>query len=141
MENIIKFSKGKELSLYNYYDDLILFSLKQLKSKKAYSKTYGTIQYINKIRQLNITKIMDDEKQKMKDSIFYINYLFENSADDETEKMKVLHQFYNLLADIFNKYIEVPTQAFKLQKKFLDCLYIPKEEKINLEFYVNSLLN
>ena len=141
MENIIKFSKVKELSLYNYYDDLILFSLKQLKSKKAYSKTYGTIQYINKIRQLNITKIMDDEKQKMKDSIFYINYLFENSADDETEKMKVLHQFYNLLADIFNKYIEVPTQAFKLQKKFLDCLYIPKEEKINLEFYVNSLLN
>ena len=67
--------------------------------------------------------------------------MFKNTDDDETEKMKVLHEFYNLLGDIFNKFIEVPAQAFKLQKKFLDCLYIPKEEKINLEFYVNSLLN
>ena len=141
MENIFQFSKSKELSSYNYYDDIILFSLKKLKSKKAFTKTYGTIQYINKIRQLNITTIMNDEKQKMKDSIFYISYLFKNTEDDETEKMKVLHEFYNLLGDIFNKFIEVPAQAFKLQKKFLDCLYIPKEEKINLEFYVNSLLN
>ena len=141
MENIIKSSKINELSSYNYYDDIILFSLKQLKSKKAYTKTYGTIQYINKIRQLNITKTMDDEKQKMEDSIFYINYLFQNTEDNETEKMKVLHKFYNLLADIFNKYIDVPKQALNLQKKFLDSFFIPKEEKANLEFYVKSLLN
>ena len=141
MEDIIKFNKQKNISLYNYYDDIILFALNKTKATYGYTRTIGTIQYINKVRQLNISKIMDDEKQKMEDSIFYIDYLFKNSKNKEAEKMRVLHEFYNILADIFNRFNDVPSTAFNLQRKFLDCDEIPQEEKDNLEFYINSLLN
>ena len=141
MEDIIKFNKQKNISLYNYYDDIILFALNKTKATYGYTRTIGTIQYINKVRQLNISKIMDDEKQKMEDSIFYIDYLFQNTKNKEAEKMRVLHEFYNILADIFNRFNDVPSTAFNLQRKFLDCDEIPQEEKDNLEFYINSLLN
>ena len=141
MEDIIKFNKQKNISLYNYYDDIILFALNKTKATYGYTRTIGTIQYINKVRQLNISKIMDDEKQKMEDSIFYIDYLFKNTKNKEAEKMRVLHEFYNILADIFNRFNDVPSTAFNLQRKFLDCDEIPQEEKDNLEFYINSLLN
>ena len=141
LDDIFKSTKSKNISLYNYYDDIILFALNRTKAKYVYSKTFGTIQYINKIRQLNISTIMNDSKQKMEDSIFYINYLFKKTENNEKEKMYVLYEFYNILSDIFNRFNEVPMQAFKLQRKFLDCESIPKEEKNNLEFYVNSLLN
>ena len=133
--------KDKKKPIYNYYEDIILFALKKAKAKKVISKTFGTIQYINKMRQLFIIRIMDDERQKMEDSIFYINYLFTHTKDEEKEKMKVLREFYNVLSDIFNRFNAVPIRAFDLKKKFLDCGSIPQDEKNNLEFYVSSLLN
>ena len=141
MEEIYNFFSYKEKPIYNYYEDIILFALKKAKSKKAITKTFGTIQYINKIRRLNITAIMNDEKQKMEDSISYINYLFQHTDDEGKEKMKVLHEFYNMLGDIFNRFNDIPMLAFKIKERFMKCESIPQIEKKNLEFYINSLLN
>ena len=143
MEDIFNFNQKQNLtlSLYNYYDDIILFALKRATSKKLYSRTYGTIQYINKIKRLRISQIMNDERQKIEDSIYYINYLFENTKDNMNDKMYALRAFYNILSQVFNRFIDVPKQAFELKEKFMKCNTIPEKEKINLDFYIKSLMN
>ena len=139
---IFEFSKTQNnTSIYNYYDDMILFALSKDSRRPSFIKTYGTIQYINSIKELNITKKMNDEKQKMEDSLSYITYLFENTENIKEEKMFVLKNFFNILSDIFNRFNEVPMKAFKLHRKFMQCKSIPQVEKNNLELYINSLLN
>ena len=120
---------------------MILFALSKDSRRPSFIKTYGTIQYINSIEELNITKKMKDEKQKMEDSLSYITYLFENTENIKEEKMFVLKNFFNILSDIFNRFNEVPMKAFKLHRKFMQCKSIPQIEKNNLELYINSLLN
>ena len=139
--NIFEFSKMQNTSIYNYYDDMILFALSKDFKKPSIIKTYGTIQYINNIDELNITKKMNDENQKIEDSLNYINYLFENTDNSKEEKMFALKNFFNILSDIFNRFNNVPMKAFKLHRKFMQCKSIPQVEKNNLDLYINSLLN
>ena len=139
--DIYEFSKMQNTSIYNYYDDMILFALNRNYKRPKFIKTFGTIQYINNIRKLNITKKMNYEKQKLEDSLSYIIYLYENTEDTEEERMFVLKKFYNILSDIFNRFNDVPIKAFKLHQKFMKSKRIPQREKNNLEFYINSLLN
>ena len=139
--NIFEYSKVQNTSIYNYYDDMILFAFSKDFKKPSLIQTYGTIQYINNIEELNITKKMNDEKQKIEDSLNYINYLFENTDNSKEEKMFVLKNFFNILSDIFNRFNDVPMKAFKLHRKFMQCKSIPQVEKNNLDLYINSLLN
>ena len=141
IENIFKFSQRKNTSIYSHYDDLILYALNKIQPKYIFTETYGTIQYINRIHELNITQKMNDDKQKIEDSLFYISYMFSHSENSEEEKLYVLHEYYNILSNIFNKFNDVPMKAFTLHRKFIKCKEISKVEKNNLEFYVNSLLN
>ena len=141
ISNLFDFAKGKNTSIYNYYDDLILFAFNKTENKYFFTNLFGTVQYINKIEQLNITQKMNNEVQKMEDSIAYISYLFDNTDNNEEQKIFVLHEFLNILSDIFNRNIEVPMKAFRLQRKFMKCKEIPQVEKNNLEFYISSLLN
>ena len=141
ISNLFEFSKEKNISIYNYYDDLILFDFSKTENKYIFINLFGTIQYINKIEQLNISQSMNNEIQKMEDSLFYISYLFDNTDNTEEQKIFVLHEFYNILSEIFNRNIEVPMKAFRLQRKFMKCKVIPQVEKNNLEFYISSLLN
>ena len=141
MKDIFEFNTQKICELYNYYDSIIIFALNKINATYAHTKLYGTIQYINRIKQLKNYKVMNHENQKMKDSIFYINYLFENTGNNEREKIYALHKFYCVLSDIFNRFNNVSIEAYKLQKKFLNSENIPHIEKKNLVFYVNSLLN
>ena len=55
---------------------------------------------------------MNDEKQKIEDAIYYINYLFENTKYNMIDKMYALRAFYNILIQIFNKFIDVSKQSF-----------------------------
>ncbi len=84
---------------------------------------------------------MNDENQKIEDSLNYINYLFENTDNSKEEKMFALKNFFNILSDIFNRFNNVPMKAFKLHRKFMQCKSIPQVEKNNLDLYINSLLN
>ena len=141
ISNLFEFSKEKNISIYNYYDDLILFDFSKTENKYIFINLFGTIQYINKIEQLNISQSRNKKKKKMEDSLFYISYLFDNTDNTEEQKIFVLHEFYNILSEIFNRNIEVPMKAFRLQRKFMKCKVIPQVEKNNLEFYISSLLN
>ena len=84
---------------------------------------------------------MNNERQKTEDSIYYINYLLENTKNNINDKIYALHEFYNILSDIFNRFNNVPKQAYELKEKFMKCDKIPQKEKNNLELYVNSLMN
>ena len=142
VDDIFKNNIKENESIYNYYDDIILFALnRQKKIKYSFTNIYGTIQYIYKINDLNISKLMQNDTQKINDTIFFINYLFENTKNTEKDKTFVLYEFYKVLNVIFNRFNAVPDKAFELYRKFINCKNIPSQEKLNLELYVNSLLN
>ena len=77
----------------------------------------------------------------MKDSISYINFLFDNSENSFSAKKLVLNEFLNHLSIIFNKFARVTTEAHELLNKFLNCKYIRLEDKNELNLYYISLLN
>ena len=127
--------------IYNYYDDIILFLFSKEMAIFKRNNIYGIIQYINNIRTLDVNNIMNKDNQKVKDSIFYINFLFENTDDTFDEKKIALEEFYNILSIIYNKFNKPTDESNRLIQKFLNCNYISNFDKNNLKFYFYSLLN
>ena len=130
-----------EFPIYNYYEEIILFLLNKNYIIFKHINIYGLIQNTNNINNLKLKNIINDKKQKINDSIFYINFLFENSQNSFNEKKYVLYEFINLLSVIYNKYIPNSYNSNKLLKKFIDCDYLNKENKDELFFFYNSLIN
>jgi len=126
--------------IYIYYDEIIIFLLSKENVKYEYKDFFGIIKYINIIKLLYINKIKTSN-HKLKDSIFYINFLFDN-VDNKSKEIKFLFdEFYNLLSIIYNKYNRSNKESIKLLKKFLNCEKISKFNKKNLIFLYNSLIN
>ncbi len=126
--------------IYIYYDEIIIFLLSKENVKYEYKDFFGIIKYINIIKLLYINNIKTSN-HKLKDSIFYINFLFDN-IDNKSKEIKFLFdEFYNLLSIIYNKYNRSNKESIKLLKKFLNCEKISKFNKKNLIFLYNSLIN
>ena len=142
-KNIIIKYKFIELNrnIYNYYDEIILFLIFRAKIVFKRVDINGVIKYINYNKILNINKIIDNKNQKIKDSIFYINFLFEKTSNTFDDKKIALDEFYNLMSIIYNKYNKFTEETINLYKKFIKCKYIINFDKINLKFYFNSLIN
>ena len=128
-------------NIYNYFDEIIEFLL--FKDRPIFKRIdiYGVIQYINIINELYINNKINSKNQIIIDSIYYINFLFETSSNTFTEKKFVLDEFYNKLSIIYNKFNKINIESINLYKKFLNCKYITNLDKINLKFYINSLIN
>jgi hypothetical protein len=77
----------------------------------------------------------------MRDSIPYINFLFDNTDNSFNGKQLALNEFINHLSEIYNKFTLVSSEAHQLLKKFLNCEYIRLEDKNELNFYYKSLIN
>ena len=127
--------------VYNYYDNIILFALNKLGPRFKYLNIFGTVQYTNDIFEQNLEKIMAEKNQKIKDSIFYIDFLYKNSDQSINGKYFPLHEYYNLMSIIYNKYITISDEAKNLFKTFIDSKYISEVDKKRLFFYYNSLIN
>ena len=143
LKNIIRkyrFNKRKN-KLYNYFDEIILFLLNKEGANFTHINDYGMIGYINRIQKLSLYNIINNQKQKNKDSIFYINFIFDNSKNDENEKKIVLYELYNIMGFIYNKFTIKDTESISLYNKFQKSIYISKEDKDELTFYYNSLNN
>ena len=142
-KSIIKEYKLNEFQrlVYNYYDNIFLYFL--LKSNNKFKRTniFGIIKNINNTKSLNINKIIEDKKQKVKDSVFYLNFLFENSYNSFEEKKFVLHEFFNLMSIMYNKFISISSESNILFGKFMKCSFITQTDKIYLKFFYNSLIN
>ena len=128
-------------TVFNYYEDILLFLLKRQKLKFKHIEEIGIIQNKNIIEHLLLKNIKNNEKQLINDSIFYINFLYDNSNNSFKDKKYVLQEFINLLSIVYNKFINITNNSIKLLEKFINCKFINKEDKMELQFFYNSLIN
>ena len=138
--NKYKFNLIKR-KLYNYYDNIFFFALNNTNNVFKHINIFGVIRNIHDINSLKINKILNDKNQKIKDSIFYINFLFENSKNTLEEKEFVIKEYFSIMNLIYNKFTKITKESFNLYKKFVNCIYISKKNKNKLKFYYNTLIN
>ena len=139
---IKKFSFNKTKNkLYNYFDEIILFILNKPENKFKRIEDYCMIGYINALRNSTLFNIINNQTQIYKDSLFYINFIFDNSNNTYESKKIVLYEYYNTLGFLYNKFIEKKNETIQLYQKFINCKFISKEDKDELEFYYKSLSN
>lgn len=129
-----------DLLIYNYYDEILLFLIFKEVKKFVRINVFGVILWINNIENNYETNI-NNNNQKINDSIFYINFLFDNSKNEFEAKQLVLYKYYNILSTIYNTFIGISEKSKKLYKKFFNCIYITEFEKKKLTFLIKSLLN
>ena len=126
--------------VFNYYDDIFLFSFKNMNYSFKHIDTLGMIQNINNLNSLNINNITKDKNRKIKDTIFYINFLFENSLNTLEEKEFVIKEYFNVMNIIYNKFTKISNESYNLYEKFLKCDFINEVDKNDLKFYYDYLL-
>ena len=143
LKNIIKnykLDKFNEVIDY-YYNEIFEFLIQNNfhKFKRISSESiYINDNDFDKIIFNNFTY---KETKKINETIFYINFIFDNSKNENKIKEKVLKEFFNVLSIIFNKYCKISQNSLKLINKFIKSNYISKDNKILLKFYYNSLIN
>ena len=142
LKNIIDKYKLMEYKniIYNYYDDIIFFILSKNNTSIQHISDYGAIRHEKYTKSLSRNELLNDNNQKIKDTIFYINFLYDNSNDTFEEKEKVLNKFNNYLSTIYNKFNKSTLQSHELYEKFIDCNYISQSNKNMLELYYHSLI-
>ena len=142
LKNIIDKYKLMEYKniIYNYYDDIIFFILSKNNTSIQHISDYGAIRHEKYTKSLSRNELLNDNNQKIKDTIFYINFLYDNSNYTFEEKEKVLNKFNNYLSTIYNKFNKSTLQSHELYEKFIDCNYISQSNKNMLELYYHSLI-
>ena len=142
LKNIIDKYKLMEYKniIYNYYDDIIFFILSKNNTTIQHISDYGAIRHEKYTKSLSRNELLNDNNQKIKDTIFYINFLYDNSNDTFEEKEKVLNKFNNYLSTIYNKFNKSTLQSHELYEKFINCKYISQLNKNMLELYYHSLI-
>ena len=127
--------------IYNYFDDILYFLIHKKGIEIKIINDFGIIQYISKTKSFELNKIMNDKSQIIHDSLFYINFLFDNSDNTFEKKKLVLNQYFTIFSVIYNKFNVISDEAKKLYNKFLNCDFISQYDKNNLKIYYKSLIN
>ena len=143
LKNIIKkynFISYKDV-IFNYYDNILLYTLFNKNAKFLHIDIIGIIKNINNMKELRIIKVKEKKNQKIKDSIFYINFLYDNTEKTFKSKQKALFEFYNIFSIIYNKNNKISKDSINLLIKFNNSKYINISDKIDLNFYYSSLIN
>ena len=143
IKNIINEYKLIEYNekIYNYYDDIILFLLSKNNVSFKHIDNYVAIQNLKNVEDLNHYKSTNKKSQKIKDSVFYINYIYEKSSNTKEEKERVFNIYNNMLSLIYNKFNKISKKSQELYEKFLNCQYISSSNKNVLKLYYHSLIN
>ena len=129
------------IAIFNYYENILIFLLNKYNLKFRHADEFGVIQNKNNIGGLKLSKIANNKNQLFNDSIFYINFLFDNSKNTIFDKKYVFQELVNILSIIYNKFVITNSNSLQLIEKFINCKYINIEDKIELKFLIKSLLN
>ena len=138
--NKYKLFKYKK-KIYNYYDEILIYLLNKNNYVFEHINIFGIIKNINQVNSLKLNQIMINNKQKALDTIFYINFIFENSDDSYQDKKFVYEEYINRLSLVNNHFITKSNQSIKLFKKLIRCEYINEIDKRELEFFYASINN
>ena len=122
------------IAIYIYYDNILYYLFNKYKLKFKHIDEFGVIKNIYSID-------INDYNNIINESIFYINFIFDNSKNTFLDKKKVYLEFVNILNVIYNKFTNITNNSNKLIEKFINCISINKKEKDKLQFFYNSLIN
>jgi len=120
-------------NIFNFIIESTIHEFRHISSVKIYMNDSNVDKYI--FNDFNSKK-----NQALDETLFYVNFIFDNSENTYESKEKVLKEFYTLLSFIFNKFTKVSESKINLFNKFMKCKYISQEQKILLKFYYNSLI-
>ena len=136
--NVFNIHKIKE-SINYYYNNIFNFIFEKVPHSFKYIKNINAFINDSFFDKIQFNDFMTVQRKLINETIFYINFLYDNSKDTYEDKKKVLNEFFNVLSIIFNKFTKIEKPSIKLINKFFNCKYISKQKKILLEFYLNSL--
>ena len=131
----------KNIIIYNYYDNILMFLFNKYKLHFMHIDEFGVIKNNYNKDFFLFNDIINDKAILINDSISYINFLYDNSKNTFFDKTSVLKEFINILNVIYNKFTKITDNSIKLIEKFINCKYINKEAKNELQFYYKSLIN
>lgn len=138
--NIYNLNKYREI-IYNYFHNIFLFCLITNNTNIQHYDKIGIIQYTNQTQDLNIFEFFNNKQQKINDSIFYINFLFDKTENTLEGKKFALNELFNILSIIYNKFNKNTNYSLELLEKFNNSELINISDKIDLNFYYKSLIN
>ena len=132
--------KGTEISIDKFYNEILSFIINS--NEHDFKRLNSTNIYMNEkyFEKIKFNDFINSNKEFINETIFYINFIFDNSKNTYEDKEIILQDFFKLLSVIFNKFTNVSQSSIELLNKFLDCKYISEQNKNLLKFYYNSLL-
>ena len=132
--------KGTEIIIDKFYNEILSFIINS--NEHDFKRLNSTNIYMNEkyFEKIKFNDFINSNKEFINETIFYINFIFDNSKNTYEDKEIILQDFFKLLSVIFNKFTNVSQSSIELLNKFLDCKYISEQNKNLLKFYYNSLL-
>ena len=124
-----------------YHNNIFNFIFESNHYKYIYISSINIYKKDIYFKKIIFNNFESQNNKLINETIFFINYIFENSEDLFEVKEKVLKEFFNVLSIIFNKFSKVSKNSMELLNKFIRNPYISKHNKILLKFYYNSLIN
>lgn len=138
--NKYKLFADKEV-IYNTFDDILNFLLNKKRYVFKHIDLFGVIKNNNQVNSLKLNDLINDEEQKINDTIFYLNFLFDNTRNKYKDKKVVYDEFVNILGLAYNKLALKSTKSINLFQKFMKSKSINEIDKSELLFFYKSLNN
>ena len=125
----------------SYYNDIFSFLIDSNHHNFKRSNKINIYINDNDCKKFNFNEFNKTNKSLIKETIIYIDFIFNNSKNTYESKQKILKEFFNYLSIIFNKFTKLSDISLKLLNQFYNCKYISSSNKTLLKFYFNSLIN
>jgi hypothetical protein len=124
-----------------YYNNIFTFITES--SHHKYKHIDSVHLFINEIDcdKIKFNDFISLENKKINETIFYINFIFDNSKNTYESKESVLKEFFSYMSIIYNKFTKISESSLMLLNKFISSKYISKTNKILLKFYYKSLIS
>ena len=119
---IKKFNLNKINQIIDYYNNNI-FSFIIESTHHKYEYINSVYLYINDIDcdKPKFNNFLSNENEMINETIFYIDFIYENSKNTYELKEKVLKEFFSLLSIIYNKFTKISKSSIRLFDKFIYC--------------------
>jgi hypothetical protein len=141
--NCIRKYKLNEINetINNYVHEILLFMLESNTNKFNYSSIAKIYKNESDFDKFYFNDFSSKKRAIINEIIFYINFIFDNSKNTNEDKKIIIHDFFNVLSIIYNKFTDISKSSLELLQKFIDCKYISEQNKNLLKFYYYSLIN